>query len=222
MGTGGTTGIVASSTRSVVEVTRHVPPPVQNMLWGRAAGRCEFTGCNKPLWKSHVTQEQVNIAQQAHIYAFSEAGPRGHADIPLEMLNSLRNLMLVCYDCHRKIDAKAGHQRYPASRLREMKCEHEQRIERVTRVAFEKQSHILLYGANIGDYSSPLNYQDAAAALFPKRYPAEDRPLELSTVQSSWLDKDPAFWEIESTNLRRKFRHAAVRHPPRGDLSTTP
>ena len=58
------------------EVTRHIRGDVQNMLWGKAAGRCEFNGCNKPLWKSSVTQEQVNIAQKAHIYAFSSDGPR--------------------------------------------------------------------------------------------------------------------------------------------------
>ena len=61
------------------EVTRHIPHPVQLMLWGKAAGRCEFAGCNKALWKSPVTQEQVNIAQKAHIYSFGDGGPRGNA-----------------------------------------------------------------------------------------------------------------------------------------------
>ena len=52
------------------DVTRHISLPVQRMLWGKAAGRCEFAGCNQPLWKSPVTQEQVNIAENAHIYSF--------------------------------------------------------------------------------------------------------------------------------------------------------
>ena len=64
------------------EVTRHIPVAVQTELWGRAAGRCEFAGCNKPLWKSSVTSERVNIAQKAHIYSFSEGGPRGNDGIP--------------------------------------------------------------------------------------------------------------------------------------------
>ncbi len=34
-------------------------------------GRCEFAGCNAPLWRSTVTQEAVNTAEKAHIYAFS-------------------------------------------------------------------------------------------------------------------------------------------------------
>src|SRR5882672_3978056 len=89
-----------------VEVKRSIPVPVQCMLWGRAAGRCEFAGCNKPLWKSSVTQEQVNIGQKAHIYSFSSEGPRGNRRISKDLINRLGNLMLVCHGCHRKIDAK--------------------------------------------------------------------------------------------------------------------
>jgi hypothetical protein len=37
------------------EVTRYVKNTVMAMLWGRAAGRCEFAGCNEPLWKSRVS-----------------------------------------------------------------------------------------------------------------------------------------------------------------------
>ncbi len=82
------------------EVTRSVSHAVRNMLWGRAAGRCEFAGCNKPLWKSSVTQDQVNIAQRAHIWSFSEDGPRGHEGIAAAELNSIDNLMLVCHESH--------------------------------------------------------------------------------------------------------------------------
>src|SRR3974377_1658155 len=86
---------------SLKEVTRYVPVPIQCMLWGKAAGRCEFAGCNEPLWKSRVTQEQVNIGQKAHIYAFSSGGARGHSAADLGNLQDLSNLMLVCHACHR-------------------------------------------------------------------------------------------------------------------------
>ncbi len=75
----------------VRDVTRYVKPSVQYMLWGMAAGRCEFNGCNKPLWKSSVTQEQVNIAEKAHIYSFSGEGPRGNEEITDEQLNGCRS-----------------------------------------------------------------------------------------------------------------------------------
>jgi hypothetical protein len=81
------------------DITRYVPQHVQCMLWGKAAGRCEFAGCNTPLWKSPVTQEQVNIAQKAHIYSFSSDGPRGNIGISRDQLRDIGNLILV--DCRR-------------------------------------------------------------------------------------------------------------------------
>jgi CBASS immunity sensor of nucleotide second messenger signals len=187
------------------EVTRYVPPSVQCLLWGKAAGRCEFAGCNQPLWKSSVTQEQVNIGQKAHIYAFSGSGPRGHSDVDLGDLHDLSNLMLVCHGCHRKIDKKRDGGRYTVSLLQQMKATHEGRIEVVSAIAPEKSSHVLLYGANIGAHSSPLNYVEAAAALFPDRYPAADRAIELSVHNSSFSERDAEFWRKETVELRRKF-----------------
>jgi SMODS-associated and fused to various effectors sensor domain len=175
------------------------------MLWGKAGGRCEFSGDNKVLWKSSVTQEHVNVAQKAHIYAFGEGGPRHNPDLPNDELNSLANLILVCHECHQKIDARQDGGRYTAALLRQWKQAHEERIERVTGIAAAKTSHILLYGANVGDYNAPLNYQEATPALFPRRYPAADTAIELSTIDGSFSDRDASFWHSEAESLRRKF-----------------
>jgi len=176
------------------------------MLWGKAAGRCEFNGCNKPLWKSSVTQEQVNIAQKAHIYAFSSDGPRGNQEIPKERLNDLDNLILVCHECHEKIDQTNDGGRYTVPLLQAWKAEHERRIELVTGIQPRKKSHILLFGANIGEQGSPLKYADTAPALFPERYPADDKPIELGMVNSASQDRDEDFWTVEATNLKRMYR----------------
>lgn len=200
------------------EVPRHIPVSVQCMLWGRAAGRCEFSGCNEPLWKSSVTQEPVNAAEKAHIYAFSSGGPRGHRRIDAGQINSIENLILVCHQCHRKIDKYKDGGQYTATLLRRMKAEHEARIERVAGIAASRGSHILLYGANIGDHSSPLNYKEAALALFPERYPATDNPIELSTVNSSLSDRDTEFWTLESRNLERKFTQRVRERLAEGDI----
>jgi hypothetical protein len=189
------------------------------MLWGRAAARCEFAGCNKPLWKSSITQEQVNIAQKAHIYSFSCGGPRGNKTIAKNRLNDLQNLMLVCHECHQKLDSKHTRIRYSGNLLQRMKAEHEQRIQRVSGIAAEKKSHIVLYGANIGNHSSPLNYGEAALALFPERYPAADSPIELSTVNSSFSDRDAEFWTAEAENLQRKFERRVRERLASGEIN---
>lgn len=192
---------------------RDIRPSVESTLWGLAAGRCEFNGCNRPLWKSGVTQEPVNLAEKAHVYAFSPHGPRGNQEIPPHELNELGNLMLVCHDCHRTIDKaiKSGH-RYSAELLLAWKWEHEQRIELAGAIVPDKRSHILLYGANIGAHKSPLHFGEAATAIFPRRYPAEHRAIELGMRNSAIQDGDADYWSREAQNLLALFERR-VREP---------
>ena len=79
-----------SSFKEVKDISRSISVTAQNLLWGRSAGRCEFAGCNKPLWKSSVTQEGVNIGQKAHIYSFSDCGPRETMESRLKSSIQLR------------------------------------------------------------------------------------------------------------------------------------
>src|SRR5467141_1002258 len=118
----------------VRDVTRHIGGPIERELWGRAAGRCEFNGCNRLLYKSPVTQESVNISEKAHIYSFSKDGPRGRGPLARKKkaLNKIGNLMLVCHDCHKKIDKDKDGRRYSAELLQRWKQEHERRIAVVT------------------------------------------------------------------------------------------
>jgi hypothetical protein len=211
-----TSGSRAKQVRDVT-TSRSLKPWVDRLLWGRSAGRCEFAGCNRPLWKSEVTQEQVNTAQKAHIYAFSSGGPRHNAKI--SGINDLSNLILVCHGCHRKIDKEKDGGRYTATLLKQWKRAHEQRVELVTGIKPQKKSWIVLYGANIGEHSSPLNYADAATALFPERYPASDTPIELSTVDSSVKDRDAEFWARERTDLVTKFERRIRERITGGEIS---
>lgn len=187
------------------ETSRTIKQAVESMLWGRAAGRCGFTGCNKILSRSSVTQEQVNTSQKAHIYSFKAAGPRGHEKITDEELNDVGNLILVCHECHRKIDQHLDGGRYQASLLRQMKASHERRIEIVTGIDPGRQGHVLFYGANIGEHSSPFEFNEAAAAMFPDRYPAEAAPIILGITDSSLQDRLPDFWPSEARQLATRF-----------------
>jgi hypothetical protein len=200
--------------------SRDIRRSVESMLWGRAAGRCEFDGCNQELYKSRVTQEPVNIAQKAHIYAFSEAGPRGNRRAKRTSLNNIENLMLVCGGCHTNIDQNWTQKRYTVSMLDGWKRAHEQRIARVTEVDPDKRSHVLLFHANIGDHSGPLHYQHAVDAIFPERYPAEDRAIEIGYRNSPLSEETRTlFWQAESRSLeinyedvRRRIRRGDVAH----------
>ena len=193
------------------DVTRYIKPNIERELWARAAGRCQFDGCNRILYKSPVTQERVNIAEKAHIYSFSEKGPRGWGPFVLNQkaLNDMFNLMLMCHDCHRKIDQDTEGIKYTADLLRNWKLQHEQRIKIVTGVAPDKKSHLILYGANIGEEKSPLQEMLTAEAMFPDWYPAEEKAISLSM---SWEqeDRNAEYWTTERSNLKTVFERNII------------
>lgn len=189
-------------------LTRDISKKVEIGLWARAAGRCQFDGCNRILYKSPITQEQVNIAEKAHIYSFSEDGPRGWSEDLKENpedLNEIENLMLMCHDCHKKIDQDQEGLIYSADLLQQWKQEHELRIYNVSSITVNKKSHIVFFGSNIGDQKSPIQVNDAIPAMFPDKYPVSVSPTLLS-MNSSLKDKDKLFWDVESQNLEDNFR----------------
>lgn len=193
------------------EITRHIKKEVERELWARSAGRCQFLGCNRLLYKSPVTQEQVNIAETAHIYSFSKSGPRGWGPFSLDKLslNLGGNLLLVCHDCHKTIDKDKDGTRYPAELLMGWKRQHEERIRVVTGISPDKTSHMVLYGARVGEELSPLDHLSAAEAVFPDWYPADERPVILS-MSCEHEDRVPEYWSTEERHLRAAFDRQIV------------
>lgn len=221
---GGTGATPVIETRSqptdIIRVpSRKIKTSVQNLLWGRAAGRCQIEYCNRPLYRVPSTQDNRNIAQQAHIYAFSRGGPRASDDWPEDLLNDVENLMLVCYDCHVLIDREDGPERFTADVLREMKRRHEERIEIAADVALTRESHILTYGTYVGDHQALPTFAEAKIALFPERAPASASLIELGTRTGSQRDHDDAFWAEQRRELKYQFERN-VRIPiERGEVS---
>jgi len=136
-----------------------------------------------------------------------------------QLKSDLSNLMLLCDTHHRLID-KVDVQGHPVERLQEMKRKHEERMELLTSLNPEKQSHVLLYGAKVGAVDSFLNHKEASLGMVPDRYPATGTPLALSLQNASWNDRDSKFWEIEGPHLESifgrdiepRFRDGSVQH----------
>ncbi len=182
-----------------------IPEKIKTRLWVLTGGRCQYEGCNKPLWQDELTLLQMNTAYIAHIIAVEPNGPRGNNDLSPKLATDISNLMLMCDEHHRLIDREdvEGH---PVERLHEMKRKHEERIELLTSIQKEKKSHVLLYGANIGDHSTHLSWRKAAIAMVPEFCPAENQAIELSWNNSSFKDNESIFWQIERKHLQRQIR----------------
>lgn len=181
----------------------NVPASVRYCLWGKAAGRCEYRGCNHALYRDDLTKAEFNTSYIAHIVADQPDGPRGDKVLSEKLKADISNLMLLCDAHHRLIDIAdvAGH---PVSLLEEMKSEHEARVELLTGIQDEMKSHVLLYGAKVGDNESPLTASKAMRAMVPNWYPAANQPFAIG-MKSSFSDGESLFWEMEQENLRRQI-----------------
>lgn len=183
-----------------------IPPKVSTRLWGKAAGRCQYRGCNKPLWIDGLTKTEFNNSYLAHIIADKPTGPRGDAEWSEKLGKDISNIMLLCDVHHRLID-KQDVEGHTVELLRKMKAEHEERIALITAMDTDRESHIILFGTNIGDHSSPLNLNEVYPALkAEQRYPAHVDPVALNLDNSLFKDDDEFFWKVEAANLQKQFK----------------
>jgi hypothetical protein len=182
---------------AVVDVTRHINPKTQSMLVARAAGRCQFRGCNEFLYEHPLTREDGNFAEKAHIVAFREGGPRGRdGDRPAD-INSLANLMLLCTRDHKLVDDNP--RKYTHAELERHKAEHETRIQRLTALAPAMRTTVLQIRSRIGKDVVEIGESEIWQALYP-RYPSERRP-HLVDLTGLGEEKAGAFYDLAAERI---------------------
>lgn len=126
--------------------------PTLMALCARAAGRCQFKGCNRVLFRDMVSLVTFNNTNVAHIVASSPNGARGDVQESHALSNSLDNLMLMCADHHKLVDDHPAD--YPVTKLRKMKQEQERAVESVCEALNSDQSQILLLTSRIKNQQS--------------------------------------------------------------------
>ncbi|PFU64058.1 hypothetical protein COK90_08875 [Priestia megaterium] len=60
----------------------------------------------------------------------------------------------------------------------------------LTSLTEDKQSHVVLYGANIGQNKSNVSMEKSIHIMLPERYRADNRAIELSLGGSLFKDKE--------------------------------
>ncbi|KRR25455.1 hypothetical protein CQ14_09785 [Bradyrhizobium lablabi] len=182
-----------------------IPAKVQNVLWARAAGRCQYAGCNKLLIGEQVSgARNANTSYIAHIVGDSPDGPRGDPVLSPKLAHDLDNLMLACDPHHRVIDREMV-DAHSVEVLREMKRRHEERIRTVTGIDEDKASHVIRYAAKIGSNESPVEKGAVKWSMIPERYPLDDGWIDLDLVALELRDDDPAYWPTHVKNLQTVF-----------------
>jgi hypothetical protein len=197
----------------------YIPGKTKMLLWGKAAGRCQYRGCNKCLYQDNLTKSEFNTAYIAHIVADKPDGPRGDIIRSPLLKKVLSNLMLMCDEHHRLIDRVDvdGHQE---DVLLKMKEEHEIRMKRITAITSEAQCEIVIYKANVGKHSPVLTYESLSPFLLAEeKYPAQNYAIDLSMSNSPFRDKNESFWAAELENLEIQFAEQIRPRLRKGDSS---
>ncbi len=187
-----------------------IPNKIQNALWARAAGRCQYRGCNTPLVGDLISATRSGTyGFIAHIVAdigdkLSSNAPRFDPVRSPLLAKDLANLMVMCSTHHKLIDVEAV-EAHPEDVLLQMKKEHEERIELNSGIGADRASYVLRFGASIGQNPVLIDTSAIFAAMPPDRHPAANEPIDLQMRNQSINDGEIDFYEIERRNLQRLF-----------------
>lgn len=96
--------------------------------------------CTNPECNYDLGSEAANIGEAAHICAASPGGPRYDPNQSQEERDGIDNLILLCRNCHRKIDDPNTSEQYPVERLRNWKSAHIARCNEMIAREFTKVS----------------------------------------------------------------------------------
>jgi len=175
---------------------------LQNYIWLRAAGRCQFPECGKNLFIHPTTRAPGNYGYLAHIVASSPKGPRGVASESHRLSAEPTNFLLLCDACHRLVDRVAPGN-YPAELLQ---CIRAQSIENVDRILnslkYREAQPITILGTIAGQVPR-IAPEDVDDALWPQGLRSGSDGLE-SCFHTGGHIHDPhtsLYWESISSTL---------------------
>lgn len=99
---------------------------VSRELWMLSGNECALDTCRHRL----IGDDGSFIGEVAHIHGAEAGSARHDPSLSREDLAAARNLMLLCANCHTRIDHPHSRGRYPASKLKRLKKAHEDRFRR--------------------------------------------------------------------------------------------
>lgn len=199
-----------------VRAARRVPPLVTLALYASAGGCCQFRGCGDYLLEHAVTKRAGNFAEQAHIYAFSDAGPRGDEPGRPEEIHAFENLILLCAGCHKHIDDAPDD--FPVELLRVFKHEHEERFRRAAKLSPDCEAVVLIVTAPIGGAKVVVPRGDVLNALAPL-YPADAQFAHIDLSDLTGEREGASFNEVA---CRKIDREVARLYDANGPLARVP
>ncbi len=170
-----------------------IPEKVRLQVWTEAAGRCQFRGCNKPLWIDELTLNKKNFGKMAHIIGASPDGPRGGKDSE-ELAKDPSNIMLTCGPHHDEIDDGVLNGLYPVEELKKMKKEHADRV-RMLLDQKAKRTRPVILTAQIEGQNTMFSDRSIQSAVLPD-YPDKISDDWFKVEVGQFVRKNDADWQV--------------------------
>ncbi|WP_407572392.1 SAVED domain-containing protein [Deinococcus altitudinis] len=180
---------------------KDIPKQVINELWARAAGRCEFHGCNELLYRDALTGQRHNGATIAHIVAYSPEGPRGHPTRSVELECDIENIMLTCKLHGSLIDNLNHVDFYTEETLKGYKIQHETRIIQATAAVDDQKTSLLLIQGRINGEKSFIRDGEVASAIRP-RWPGSEKNTTIDLNDHVLGEDHQAYWETCTAQIK--------------------
>lgn len=151
-----------------------IPEATRILVWARAAGRC--TLCNALVTENEDLGELVGIGEIAHNVGWGKGSPRGESELSPEDRACADNLILLCRNCHKPIDADGSIGRFSVEQLARFQREHEQRVRMFTAIGADRGASIVRVVGTVRGAQPELTYDTVQDALvktgyFPRMLP---------------------------------------------------
>lgn len=185
-----------------------IPSDVRQRLWIAAAGRCQFKGCGKPVGIDFLTGKAKNLGELAHIIADSPLGPRGDPIKSKLLATDVANLMLTCFDCHKRIDDLWAIEEYPAELLQKWKREQESKVKAIYETEVRTESLPVIVTWPIANQGPEITVKQIHTAILKNSeygvFPAYE-PVVLNRSDFDIRDDDPLFWSSAERALTKWY-----------------
>ncbi len=183
----------------------NIQPKVRLAVWSAAGGRCSIRGCNKPLWYNGLTLMSGNFSDMAHIIGAKQEDGLEEAPIQINWATDARNIMMVCKDCHKEMDDNP--EIYTVDILREMKKEHEYRIDRVTEITVDQKTEVLIFKSKIAGRPVSVDIREVEGHHIVRSgyYPSSKDILTINRTQEDG-DGTENYWDYNRIKIEQEFK----------------
>jgi hypothetical protein len=152
------------------------------LLWGRSAGHCAMPDCRIELFEDATNYDPiVVIGEMGHVAGASDDGPRARPELSASERNDYKNLILLCRNCHRKVDQQSVY--FTDERLRDIKQAHEAWV----RASLPERGRSTTgWTALVLEGDHPLDPQTTSEAISPDFFVESPQKLKVAGNPSNW------------------------------------